>query len=131
MQQRKEIVFPALIFSSIALQILICAVVALIFKDAIRVFVQRDDGRSNIPNWATKILNWSSTKLKWLSDTTEWLTNHVGCVRRHLRGTRGLENRSSEVPLIPMDTLDNGTSSEWASQTVERVAEAGTSDSHV
>ena len=48
MQQREGTVYPAIIFSSIAHQIVVCIVVALVFKDPIRVFVQRDDGQSNM-----------------------------------------------------------------------------------
>jgi hypothetical protein len=48
MQKSKRGAFPAIIFSAIGFQILVCAAVGVVFKDSIKVFIQRDDGTSNI-----------------------------------------------------------------------------------
>jgi hypothetical protein len=75
MLQRKGTVFPAIIFGFIALQIVICIVVALVFKGPIRVFLQRDDGQSNM-SWLDDLSGWFGRRRERIELQHQILTQH-------------------------------------------------------
>jgi hypothetical protein len=143
MQQKKKVLFPAIIFGAIALQIFICVFVSLIFKNAIRVFVQRDDGKSNVPERAIYILEWCSSHRQWLNNIAEWFSNIAECFNncfnncfnglgKQLRRKRTVERESHEFQAVQTDTGNDGMSSEqWALQTAMMVGAVGASSSSV
>jgi hypothetical protein len=59
--QRSKKKYPAIIFSGIAIQLACCGVVAWWYRHALRVYLQRDDGRSNLRH--VRRASWSSGRL--------------------------------------------------------------------
>jgi hypothetical protein len=78
MQSRSRSIFPAVIFNSIAFHVLVCIVGAWVFLESTRVFVQRDDGESNIRS----LRNLYHTILRWRRRRSV-VDEEINLVERH------------------------------------------------